>query len=146
MKVTWEPDGGVSYFSLKVAVPQSAEEQSRLSFWSEFEPELDFYFIAGDNYDEVISGYRTLTGKASLYPKWSFGFWQSKERYSTQEELVSTLAEMRRREIPVDNIVQSSRTGITGRRTSGAATNSRPPAIRTRKRCWTTCTRCTAAS
>ena len=106
VKVTWEPDGGVSYFSLKVAVPQSAEEQSRLSFWSEFEPELDFYFIAGDNYDEVISGYRTLTGKASLYPKWSFGFWQSRERYSTQEELVGTLAEMRRREIPVDNIVQ----------------------------------------
>ena len=106
VKVTWEPDGGVSYFSLKVAVPQSAEEQSRLSFWSEFEPELDFYFIAGDSYDEVISGYRTLTGKASLYPKWSFGFWQSRERYSTQDELVGTLAEMRRRGIPVDNIVQ----------------------------------------
>ena len=80
VKVVWEPDGGVSYFSLKVAVPQSAEDQSRLSFWSEFEPELDFYFMAGDNYDEVISGYRNLTGKASLYPKWSFGFWQSRER------------------------------------------------------------------
>ncbi|MBR3387373.1 MAG: DUF5110 domain-containing protein [Bacteroidales bacterium] len=106
VKVVWEPDGGVSYFSLKVAVPQTAEEQSRLSFWSEFEPEVDFYFIAGDNYDEVISGYRTLTGKASLYPKWSFGFWQSRERYTTQDELVSTLAEFRRREIPVDNIVQ----------------------------------------
>ena len=81
VKITWEPDGGVSYISLKVAVPQSAEEQARLSFWSEFEPELDFYFMAGDNYDEVIRGYRTLTGKASLYPKWSFGFWQSRERY-----------------------------------------------------------------
>ncbi|MBQ9193344.1 MAG: glycoside hydrolase family 31 protein [Bacteroidales bacterium] len=106
VQVTWEPDGGVSYFSLKVAVPQSAEDQARLSFWSEFEPELDFYFMAGDDYDEVISGYRTLTGKASLYPKWSFGFWQSRERYTTQEELVSTLAEFRKREIPVDNIVQ----------------------------------------
>ena len=106
VKVVWEPDGGVSYFSLKVAVPQSAEEQSRLSFWSEFEPQADFYFFAGDTYDEVISGYRNLTGKASLYPKWSFGFWQSRERYSTQEELVSTLAELRRRKIPVDNIVQ----------------------------------------
>ena len=106
VKVTWEPDGGVSYFSLKVAVPQSAEDQARLSFWSEFEPELDFYFMAGNDYDEVISGYRTLTGKASLYPKWSFGFWQSRERYTTQEELVSTLAEFRKREIPVDNIVQ----------------------------------------
>ena len=106
VEVLWEPDGGVSYFSLKVAVPRSEEEQSRLSFWSEFEPELDFYFIAGDGYDDVISGYRTLTGKASLYPKWSFGFWQSRERYTTQDELVGTLAEMRRRGIPVDNIVQ----------------------------------------
>ena len=106
VEVFWEPDGGVSYLSLKVAVPQSVEEQERLSFWSEFEPELDFYFMAGDDYDEVISGYRTLTGKASLYPKWSFGFWQSRERYTTQEELVSTLAEFRKREIPVDNIVQ----------------------------------------
>ena len=87
-------------------VPQSAEEQSRLSFWSEFEPQVDFYFMAGETYDEVISGYRTLTGKASLYPKWSLGFWQSRERYTTQDELVGTLAEMRRRGIPVDNIVQ----------------------------------------
>ena len=106
VKVFWQPDGGVSYFSLKVAVPQSTEEQSRLSFWSEFEPQVDFYFMAGETYDEVISGYRTLTGKASLYPKWSLGFWQSRERYITQDELVGTLAEMRRRGIPVDNIVQ----------------------------------------
>ena len=106
VEVFWEPDGGVSYFSLKVGVPQSAEEQSRLSFWSEFEPQVDFYFMAGETYDEVISGYRTLTGKASLYPKWSLGFWQSRERYITQDELVGTLAEMRRRGIPVDNIVQ----------------------------------------
>ena len=106
VKVFWQPDGGVSYFSLKVAVPQSTEEQSRLSFWSEFEPQVDFYFMAGETYDEVISGYRTLTGKASLYPKWSLGFWQSRERYTTQDELVGTLAEMRRRGIPVDNIVQ----------------------------------------
>ena len=106
VEVFWEPDGGVSYFSLKVGVPQSAEEQSRLSFWSEFEPQVDFYFMAGETYDEVISGYRTLTGKASLYPKWSLGFWQSRERYTTQDELVGTLAEMRRRGIPVDNIVQ----------------------------------------
>ncbi|MBQ9499313.1 MAG: DUF5110 domain-containing protein, partial [Bacteroidaceae bacterium] len=60
----------------------------------------------GKNLDEVISGYRTLTGKASLYPKWVLGFWQSRERYKTQDELVSTLAEFRKRQIPIDNIVQ----------------------------------------
>ena len=105
-KVVWEPDGDVSYLSVKVAAPRSPEEQSQLSFWSEFEPQADCYFIAGDCFDEVISGYRTLTGKASLYPRWSLGFWQSRERYSTQEELVGTLAQMRERGIPVDNIVQ----------------------------------------
>ena len=105
-KLVWEPDGDVSYLSVKVAPLQDGEEQSRLSFWSEFEPQLDCYFISGDSYDEIIRGYRTLTGKASLYPKWSFGFWQSRERYTTQDELVGTLAGMRKRHIPVDNIVQ----------------------------------------
>jgi len=54
----------------------------------------------------VIHGYRTLTGQAPVMPKWVLGFWQSRERYSTQQELVETLAELRRRHIPVDNIVQ----------------------------------------
>ena len=106
LKLTWEPDGDVSYLSLKVAVPQTPAEQDRLSFWSEFEPQIDFYFLAGDNYDEVIHGYRTLTGKASLFPRWSLGFWQSRERYTTQEEIVGALKELRARHIPVDNIVQ----------------------------------------
>lgn len=106
LKLQWEPDGDVSYLSLKVAVPQTPAEQDRLSFWSEFEPQIDFYFLAGDNYDEVIHGYRTLTGKASLFPRWSLGFWQSRERYTTQEEIVGTLKGLRARHIPVDNIVQ----------------------------------------
>ena len=106
LKLTWEPDGDVSYLSLKVAVPQTPAEQDRLSFWSEFEPQIDFYFLAGDNYDEVIHDYRTLTGKASLFPRWSLGFWQSRERYTTQEEIVGALKELRTRHIPVDNIVQ----------------------------------------
>ena len=106
VRIEWEPDGGVSYFGLRVATLQTPEEEAGISFWSEFEPQVDFYFIAGNNYDDVIHGYRTLTGKAQVMPKWAFGFWQSRERYSTQDELVETLAEMRRRHIPVDNIVQ----------------------------------------
>ena len=106
ISVEWEPDGGVSYMGLRVAELRSPEEQSNLTFFSEFEPQIDYYYIAGDDMDDVISGYRQLTGKASLFPKWSLGFWQSRERYTTQDELVSTLAEFRRRGIPVDNIVQ----------------------------------------
>ena len=104
LKVEWEPDGDVSYIGLRV-LPQDAVGE-RLTFWSEFEPQLDYYFIAAADYDGVISGYRSLTGKAPVMPKWALGFWQSRERYSTQQDLVETLAEMRRRHIPVDNIVQ----------------------------------------
>ena len=106
LKIEWEPDGDVSYIGLRVAPLETPEQESRLTFWSEFEPQADYYFIAGDNYDGVIKGYRQLTGKAQVMPKWALGFWQSRERYSTQEDLVETLAEMRRRHIPVDNIVQ----------------------------------------
>ena len=106
VKIEWEPDGDVSYIGLRVAPLESPEQESRLTFWSEFEPQADYYFMVGDNYDGVIKGYRQLTGKAQVMPKWALGFWQSRERYSTQEDLVSTLAEFRRRHIPVDNIVQ----------------------------------------
>jgi alpha-D-xyloside xylohydrolase len=106
VKIDWEPDGDVSYIGLRVAPLESPEQESRLTFWSEFEPQADYYFIAGGNYDGVIKGYRQLTGKAQVMPKWALGFWQSRERYSTQEDLVSTLAEFRARHIPVDNIVQ----------------------------------------
>ena len=104
LKVEWEPDGDVSYIGLRVLPEGSVEEG--FSFWSEFEPRLDCYFVAGTDYDGVIKGYRYLTGKAPVMPKWALGFWQSRERYSTQKELVETLAELRERQIPVDNIVQ----------------------------------------
>ena len=104
--IDWEPDGDVSYIGLRVAPLESEDNESRLTFWSECEPMADFYFIAGGSPDKVISGYRKLSGKAPVMPKWALGFWQSRERYSTQEDLVGTLAEFRRRHIPVDNIVQ----------------------------------------
>ena len=82
------------------------DEQNMLSIWSEMNRDMDYYFIAGNNMDQVISGYRTLTGKAPVYPKWALGFWQSRERYKTSEEVESTLSEFRKRHIPIDNIVQ----------------------------------------
>ena len=69
-------------------------------------PDMDYYFIAGQNLDEVISGYRTLTGKASLYPKWTLGFWQSRERYQSSKDIEDNMKKFRDLHIPVDNIVQ----------------------------------------
>jgi alpha-D-xyloside xylohydrolase len=106
LRIEWQPDGGESYCSLRVAQPRSEEARGNLSIWSEMAKDMDYYFIAGKNFDEIISGYRTLTGKAPIYPKWVLGFWQSRERYKTQAEIEETLKEFRDRKIPVDNIVQ----------------------------------------
>jgi alpha-D-xyloside xylohydrolase len=104
LRIEWRPDGDVSYCGLRVAKPN--KQQNKISIWSEMAKDMDYYFIAGENADEIISGYRTLTGKAPVYPKWVLGFWQSRERYKTSEEIENTLAEFRKRQIPCDNIVQ----------------------------------------
>ena len=104
--IEWKPDGGVSYCGLRVLSPVAPEEQAKMSWWGEMQDQIDYYFIYGGNADGVISGYRTLTGKAQIMPKWALGYWQSRERYKTQDEVVGTLKEFRERQIPVDNIVQ----------------------------------------
>src|SRR5690606_27836747 len=77
----------------------------KLSLFSEVGDEINYYFIKGNNADEVIHGYRTLTGKAPIVPKWAMGFWQSRERYKNQEEMIDVVKEYRKRNIPIDNIV-----------------------------------------
>src|SRR5690606_6258566 len=62
-------------------------------------------FVHGESLDEVVSGYRALTGKAQIMPKWAMGFWQSRERYKTQDELLGVAQEFRKRRITIDNIV-----------------------------------------
>lgn len=106
VRIEWIPDGGVSYCGLRVLSPVDPSEQSKMSWWGEMQDQIDYYFIAGNDIDSVISGYRTLTGKAPVMPKWVMGYWQSRERYSTQDQVVGTLAEFRQRQVPVDNIVQ----------------------------------------
>ncbi len=104
LRIEWQPDGDVSYCGLRAS--RAYPDQRKLSVWSEMARDMDYYFIAGQNADEVISGYRTLTGKAPVYPKWVLGFWQSRERYKTAGEIEENLAEFRKRQIPCDNIVQ----------------------------------------
>jgi alpha-D-xyloside xylohydrolase len=105
VKLEWKPDGGVSYIGLRVLTPVDPAVQNKISFWSEMGDQIDYYFIRGNTMDDVISGYRKITGKAQVMPKWAMGYWQSRERYKTQDELVSTFKEFRKRHIPIDNIV-----------------------------------------
>ena len=105
VKIEWKPDGGVSYCGLRVLTPVPDEQQQKMSWWGEMQNEIDYYFVYGEDMDDVVSGYRTLTGKAQVMPKWAMGYWQSREKYNTQDEVLSTLKEFRERQIPIDNIV-----------------------------------------
>ena len=105
VRIDWVPDGGVSYCGLRVYDVVDPVEQAKHQWWSEMSKQMDWYFIAGDDMDEIISGYRTLTGKAQIMPKWAMGYWQSRERYKTSTEMIEALEGFRKRNIPIDNIV-----------------------------------------
>ena len=106
LHIEWLPDGGESYHALRALTPVPKEEQDKPAFWSEVADMIDYYFIAGEDIDEVVSGYRTLTGKSQIMPKWAMGYWQSRERYVSQAQLLENMKEFRTRDLPIDNIVQ----------------------------------------
>ncbi|MBN2180300.1 MAG: DUF4968 domain-containing protein [Sedimentisphaerales bacterium] len=103
VKIEWVPNSG--YIGLRYLGPKK-ELDNTLSLYSDVADQIDYYFISGDNPDHVIAGYRKITGKAPMMPKWAMGFWQCRERYQSQEQLLSAVKEFRKRQIPLDNIVQ----------------------------------------
>ena len=102
-KLEWIPEGG--YIALLHNDPLPEAERHSIAFTSDVARAVDYYFIAGESQDDVIAGYRELTGKAVMLPKWAYGFWQSRQRYTNQKELLDVVAEYRKRKIPLDNIV-----------------------------------------
>lgn len=105
IRIEWEPNGGVAYCGLRVYPPTDDTRKKQMTWWGQMQDMIDYYFVYGHDMDEVISGYRTLTGKAQIMPKWAMGYWQSREKYNTQKEVLSTFNEFRKRRIPIDNIV-----------------------------------------
>lgn len=73
---------------------------------SEVADVIDYYFLYGPDFDKIIAGYRELTGQAPMFGKWAYGFWQCKNRYKSQEELLGIARKYRDLHIPVDNLVQ----------------------------------------
>ena len=73
---------------------------------SEVADNIDYYFFYGPDFDRIIAAYRELTGQAPLFGKWAYGFWQCKNRYKSQEEILGVARKYRELHIPVDNIVQ----------------------------------------
>jgi alpha-D-xyloside xylohydrolase len=74
--------------------------------WSEVADEINYFFIYGENIDNIVSSYRILTGSAPLYSKNFYGYIQSKQKYNTQEEIISIVKGFRDRKFPLDVIVQ----------------------------------------
>jgi alpha-D-xyloside xylohydrolase len=73
---------------------------------SEVADVVDYYFLYGPEFDKIIAGYRALTGEVPLFGKWAYGFWQCKNRYKSQDEILGVAKKYRDLHIPVDNIVQ----------------------------------------
>jgi alpha-D-xyloside xylohydrolase len=76
------------------------------SFSSAAENAIDYYFIYGPEFDSIIHQYRRMTGRAPLLPEWAYGFFQSKDSYRTQEEILSVAHQYRASHLPLDCIVQ----------------------------------------
>jgi alpha-D-xyloside xylohydrolase len=73
---------------------------------SEVADAVDYYFFYGPEFDTIIAGYRELTGQAPLFGKWAYGFWQCKNRYRSQDEILGVAKKYRELHVPADDIVQ----------------------------------------
>lgn len=85
---------------------QFTDTPQKTSFSSEVGEGVDYYFIYGKNADGVVAGMRNLTGKVPMIPLWTYGYWQSKERYKSQDELVNVVKKYRDLKVPLDGIIQ----------------------------------------
>lgn len=85
---------------------QFTDTPQKTSFSSEVGDGIDYYFIYGKNADGVVAGMRDLTGNVPMLPLWTYGYWQSKERYKSQDELTEVVKKYRDLKVPLDGIIQ----------------------------------------
>ena len=92
-----------------------------LRWSSEYGKAIDYYFCYGDGtIASAMAAYRHLTGPAPMMPRWEFGFWQSKERYASQQELLGVATKLRDLKVPVDGIIQDWQYWPAGNNTWGS--------------------------
>jgi len=85
---------------------QFTDTPQKTSFSSDVGDGIDYYFIYGKNADGVVTGMRDLTGNVPMLPLWTYGYWQSKERYKSQDELTDVVKKYRDLKVPLDGIIQ----------------------------------------
>ena len=103
IKIEWNTEQGTT---MRLTWKTPSPEADKFSLWSEVADAVDYYFVYGPKLDTVVAGYRELTGQAPMMPLWSFGLFQSRQRYETAQESIDAVSEFRKRKIPFDNIVQ----------------------------------------
>lgn len=83
------------------------DSEGETMFSSQVAQGIDYYFMYEDgSQDGVIASVRDLSGQATMFPLWTMGYWQCRERYKTSDELCGILDKMRELRIPIDGIVQ----------------------------------------
>ncbi len=76
-----------------------------VTFQSNDADAVDYYFIGGPSFDSIVAGYRRLSGGVPLFPRWAYGYWQSRLAYASRQQLLDTAAKYRALHLPLDNIV-----------------------------------------
>jgi len=82
------------------------DDANGMSFTSEVGEGVDYYFMYGGSADGVIAQMRQLTGDVPMFPLWTYGYWQSKERYKTARETEGIVDKYRELQVPLDGIIQ----------------------------------------
>ena len=108
IKLEWSKDQGMETVQLlwKPPAPTPTLATAPTSLWSEVGDGIDYTFVYGPELDQVVGGYRRVTGPAPMIPRWALGLWQSRQRYETAKASLDVVDGFRKRGIPFDNIVQ----------------------------------------
>lgn len=104
IRLEWTKDQGMETVQLLWKPPAAGTAPT--SLWSEVGDGIDYYVVYGPELDDVVAGYRRITGQAPMPPRWALGLWQSRQRYETAKQSLDVVAGFRARKIPFDTIVQ----------------------------------------
>ncbi len=104
-----------------ISISPGSDSDGEVRWSSEFGRAIDYYFCYGKgDIGSALKAYRQLTGDAPLMPRWLLGFWQCKERYASQAELLGVAKKYRDLKVPIDGIIQDWQYWPPGQNTWGS--------------------------
>ncbi len=106
VQIDYFQQGGPSAFKLRWQVPAEMGASQTLAWQSAVGNWIDYYVMRGPEPDAVIAAWRDISGHVPMMGKWVWGFWQCKEHYNTQLQVLGVAAEYRSMHIPMDGIIQ----------------------------------------